>query len=90
MTIYNTSYRILIRDFVFSYSQHLFSVCEIIMNNNTCEIIDTCVIIMNNHTCEINDFISSGDINKTLIYIINFFKKIELIPLPVNLLHNLG
>ena len=60
------------------------------MNNNTCEIIDTCVIIMNNHTCEIIDFISCGDINKTLIYMINKFKEIELLPLSENLLHNLG
>ena len=29
-------------------------------------IIDICEIIMNNHTCEIIDFISGGKINKTL------------------------
>ena len=47
-------------------------------------------IIMNNHTCEIIDFISSGSINKTLIYIIKFFKEIEHLPLSDNLVHNLG
>ena len=55
-------------------------------------IIDTCEITMNNHTCEIIDFISSGNINETLIYkyiFIKFFKEIEHLPLSENLLLNL-